>query len=348
VKEVFLMSDVQKLEQQLEQVRTELHAENQRGALKDSNKVLELEERMAEIVQQLDVEMRLAENKQVHEQRIEESHQEIAYIMDTLQAGDNTMRDLTINETAYQILREAVQLTFMDRDEKYLGEIRKLKEENAILASAKENLQEKYDHLFENFAGVKSELNTVRSELEDVEMKRDAAANDLEEAKKEIARLNSHIDDLRTEIAVGAQGAIKVANHSGNLADLVKQYNASKPAIYDVEPVDMKRSRFRAKMAETGEIVEFGYLEKGKYREVTAEEAEVFRAEYEAKRNQESAAMDTGAGVELEPFQDEDETTVGGLAEEHTCLEVAGQEATLEDRVAALERAVFGEIKGAA
>lgn len=346
------VTEITRLERELEQAKAELHAENQRGALKDSNKVAELETKLADLTQQLDVEMRLNQNKQEHEQRVEESHDQIAYVLDTLRAGDLSMRDLTTNEAGYQILREMVQLTMMEREEKYLDEIKKLREDNAVLAASKEALQEQYNTLYENFAEIKSELNAAKADLEDAEMKRDSAATQLQEAKNEIARLNGHIDDLRAEIAVGAQGAVKVTNLNSNLAELVQQFNASKPAIYDVVALDTKQSRFSAKLATTGETIEFGYLEKGKYREVTPDEAELFRTEYEAQKAMEQIPVDSGEGMELTPpvFQSEDdaETPVGGMDEGDTSLEVAREDATLEERVAALERAVFGEVKGAA
>ncbi|MNW68396.1 hypothetical protein D3C74_471530 [compost metagenome] len=49
-------------------------------------------------------------------------------------------------------------------------------------------------------------------------------------------------------------------------------------------------------------------------------------------------------------FQGEEdpESTIDGLDQENTDVEVAGEGNTLEARVAALEKAVFGEIKGAA
>jgi len=337
--------EIQKLENELAQTRTELHAENQRGALKDSNKVAELEAKMLDLSQRLEVELRLAENKQEHEQRVEESQQEIAYIMDTLRAGDLSMRELTVNEEAYQILRQVVQITIMDLDEKRLNEVAKLKNQNSVLTAEKDSLQQQYNKLYGNFVEVKSELNTAKAELEDTELKRNAAAEQLEDAKKEIARLSSDNDDLRAEIAVGAK-EVKVTNSNGNLADLVQQFNASKPAIYDIKPLDNRQSRFQAKMAETDELIEFGYLEKGKYREVTAAEAEVFRADYEAKQAKANTQVDDGEGLELIPtvFQPE-ESTEHSLDAGNTSMEVAGKGFTLEDRVAALEMAVFGLVK---
>jgi len=341
-----VVNEMQILEHELAQTRTELHAENQRGALKDSNKVAELEAKMLDLSQRLEVEQRLADNKQEHEQRVEESQQEIEYIMDTLTAGNLSMRELTMNEEAYQILRQVVQMTIMELDQKRLNEIARINDQNSVLIAAKDLLQQQYDKLYENFADVKAELNTTKAELEDTELKRNAAAEQLEDAKKEITRLNSHIDELSAEIAVGAKGAVKVTNQNGSLADLVQQFNATKPAIYDIKPLDNRQSRFQAKMAETDELIEFGYLEKGKYREVTAEEAEVFRADYEAKQAKANTQVDAGEGLELttQVFQESDSST-DRLDEGNVSLEVAGQGTTLEARVAELEMAVFGLVK---
>lgn len=344
-----MVNELQILEHELAQTRTELHAENQRGALKDSNKVAELEAKLLDLSQRLEVEQRLAENKQEHELRVEESQHEIAYIMDTLRAEGLSMRELTINEEAYQILRQVVQMTIMELDEKRLKEVAQLKDHNSVLTASKDSLQKQYDRLYENYAEVKSKLSATEIELEDAELKRDAAADQLEDAKKEITRLNSYNDELRDEIAAGAKETVKVTNSTGNLAELVQQFNASKPAIYDIKPLDNRQSRFQAKIAETDELIEFGYLEKGKYREVTAEEAEVFRTEYETKRAEESVQVDAGEGMELttQVFQESDSST-DRLDEGNVSLEVAGQGTTLEARVAELERAVFGEVRGAA
>lgn len=73
-----------------------------------------------------------------------------------------------------------------------------------------------------NYLKFNHKLETVK---DDAELKRDAAVRELETAQQEINRLNSHIDDLRKEIAVGAKEAYKVTDIGSNnkLNALVKQ-----------------------------------------------------------------------------------------------------------------------------
>ncbi len=349
--------EIEKLERQLDQVRAELHAENQRGALKDSNKVAELEQKMADLSQQLDVEMRLAETK-VHEQRVEESQAEIFNALDNLRVGDTSIRELFFNQTAeeseaaYQLVSAVWKQETAEIVAKHLQSYQDLEQQLSQERREKAELQSRYDQMYEEHAEQRKTLNEVRFELEETSAKRDAAVNQIDELNEEIKRLNGQIDDLRKEIAVGAANAPKVIDVKDAHAQYLEEKRkaeAAKPAIYDVEPTDHKRSWYRAKLAETDEVIEFGYLEKGKYREVTAAEAEVFRTEYEAKRNQESAEVDAGHGVDVDPNQfQETETAVNGVDQTDESLEVAGEDVTLEQRVAALERAVFGEVKGAA
>ncbi|KKO51134.1 hypothetical protein [Paenibacillus sp. DMB20] len=338
-------TDIQGLQQQLEQVRAEYHAENQRGALKDSHKVAELEAKMADISQRLDVEQRLIQ----HEAKIEESHNEIAYLMDTINVKGISMRELCRNEEAYQLLKEAVQLTLLERDEKWLEENKQLKEELAT------ERQEK--------ATQRIEINQLKVELEDAQNKRDAAVAELEDSKKEIARQNSHIDDLRRQIAVGAAGAVKtidIGDAYERYMSKKKEEEEAKPAIYDVEQLDFKGSLFRAKLAETDEEITFGYLEKGKYREVTAQEAESFRRSAEERRHADMVQHGQNDVVEAQgelippkpQFQDVyspgtehgmDETHPGGKVEDQAVGSVEERLKALEQRVSALEGQAKGE-----
>ncbi|MNJ56625.1 hypothetical protein D3C77_521840 [compost metagenome] len=72
----------------------------------------------------------------------------------------------------------------------------------------------------------------------------------------------------------------------------------------------------------------------------------MFRAE--AKQATESATVDTGEGLDLaEQFQDEDTTAaIDSVAEGNANGEVAAK--TVEERLQALEVAVFGRVQGAA
>lgn len=333
-------------QEKIEQLQYELSTEKQRGAVADVHKITQLEQQIADL--QL-------------EKQVEENHVEIAYVLDELHATDGedryTMRDLTENEAAYQILRASVQQMMMEREEKLLKEINRAKEEAAAqvaqIKAEKEELQSRYDSLYEETSAIRNELNTAKEEANELARKRDAAANELDTANKEITRLNSHIDDLRTEIAVGASNAPKVVNTNttANLAEAMKQFKESRPAIYDMEQANEKGSMYRAKLAETGEEITFGWLEKGKYREVTAEEADQFRTSREESQHRDEDNAQLGEVVEensVAPQPNQDSEIVG-LDEGNSDGEVATEAPkTLEERVTALELAVFGKMEEAA
>lgn len=353
--------EISTLERELEQAKVELHQENQRGGLKDSNKVAELEQKMADIIQQLDVEMRLAETK-AYEQRVEETQAEIYNALDNLRVGDKSIRELFLNtsaeeaEAAYQLVSAVWKQETSEIVEKHLATNQELEQQLSHERKEKAELQVRYDELYEEHAEQRKELSGIKFELEEANSKRDAAARQLQEANEEIKRLNGQIDDLSKEIAVGATNALKVIDVKDsyeNYLEIKKKAEASRPAIYNKRWKDeLRKTIYIANLAETDEEIDIPYLEITKYREVTAQEAEVFRTEYEAKRNQESATVDDGQGVDLntpDQFQEEDsEGAADRLVEQNTGLEVARENITLEERVAALEKRVFGEIKGAA
>ncbi|KAF6578305.1 hypothetical protein G9G54_13595 [Paenibacillus sp. EKM212P] len=323
-------------QQQLENLRYELRTEQQKLAAADQNKVAVLTQHITDLEQDIEQDARLAE----YSQREEEAHAEIAYILDGLEVDGMKMRQLCSNEGAYQVLRIAVQEMMSDRDTKYLEELKRTQEEAAAIKKERDDLQKQYDDLYEKTDGLKKELQAAQEEIVDLGQKRDAAA-------QEIARLNSHIDDLRAEAAVGASAATKVinSNTSGALAEAVKAYKESLPAIYDVVQVDNKGSKFKAKLAETAEEITFGWLDKGKYREVTAEQADQFRrAAEEQKRAHEDLAQPGGVEeadvVEL-PTQFQTQEDADGLAQGDAGQQVAGK--TVEERLTALEAMVFGK-----
>lgn len=350
-----LNMDIQQIELKIEEVRHSLNQEFQRGAIRDEAKIADLQKQLDELTKNLEEQQR----SEQHKERIVESHEEIAYILDNLTVDGISMRELCYNgtresaESAYQLLRSVVQETMMEREEKLLGEINSLKGQLSTAKAEKETTQKQYDDLYEVSAKQRNEINTLKAQLEDAEHKRDAAASELEEFKAEVARLNSQVDDLRKEIAVGAVNAVKVVNVKESLENYKKQKEIeanSRPAIYDVEPLDSKRSRYKAKLAETDEEIEFGWLEKEKYREVTAEEAELFRRQRQAEESQRGHADPAQSGNSVEEgglvppslqFQDEDEScedTANGLDEGNTGVEVAGK--SVEERITALEQRV--------
>lgn len=299
------------------------------------------------------------ENEVQFQTRVEENVENIAYFLDTLvtpglEGETYTMRDLTNGEPAYQILRSVIQSAMMEREERLLNELNREKQEALELITQlridKEKLQSQYDKLYEEANGIRNELNAAIQEKNDAERKRDAAAAELESANREVERLNSQVDDLRTEIAVGAKNAVKVINVPQDLNEMIEKFKEqkkkeeeSRPAIYNVNPLDHRRSRFSAQYAETDEYFEDYYLYIGKYREVQPEVAATFRAAAEEKRRNEDNAQPgeivEEASVAPQPIE---ETSGLGLDEGDTDREVAAETAkSVEERLADLEKRVI-------
>lgn len=329
--------------QELEQLKAELNAEMARGALKDSVKV----EALQAMIHEIEESQQEEERKRQYKQLVEESTNDIEYILDGLNFDGVTMRALCTDEKSYQVLRIAVQQIMIDRDEARIKEITQIQAEHEEherkLRDEKEALQRSYEELYETNVELRKEIYNLKQENEDLDKKRTAAA-------AEIDRLNSQVDDLRADKAVGAAQAVKVVqtNMNSNLGEIVQAFKNSRPAIINKIALDGKRSRFGAELVETGETIEFSYLEEGKYREVTAEEAERFREEAKAKREAEEAAKLVEGSLPVPVIPSENESAGDGLDQTDASVEVAGEDAALLKRIEELEVAVFGRIKGEA
>ncbi|WP_229729640.1 hypothetical protein [Paenibacillus silvae] len=290
----------------------------------------------------------------LEQQHVEEAQQEVAYIMDNLDLEGVTMREMFKNEStesaeaAYQVVKIAVQNALLQRDEHWMTEVKDLRERLAAETASKDAAQSAADEAGEANAKLVTEIRDVRMELEDTASKRDAAVNQLEEAKAEIARLNSHIDDLRQQLAVGAANAVKVIDAGDAMAawkEQKKREEEAKPAIYDIQPMDNRGANFKAKLAATDEEITFNYLEKGKYREVSAEEAPQFRVRVEEpERVDEDLAQSESVeeSSELTPpwgYLEEDTEDGHKLAEE----QLAGS--ATETTTGEVTRAEFEELK---
>lgn len=342
--------EISEIKTEIEQLQNDLNAENQRGALKDGTKVAELEKRIAELTQDMETEQR----EQQYAQRTEEVAEEISTAIEEFSVGGLDMRSFCLNEPAYQTLRIFFHDLLQGQAQKLLEENKSIREETdrtiADLRRETSRLNRENEEQAEQITSTRQELYQVTEENKDLSAKREAAQLEIDELQAEIDRLNSQVQDLRTEIAVGAKSATKVlgTNISGDMAAAVEAFKASRPAIYDIKPLDLRRSRFTAKLAATDEEITFSYLESGKYREVTPEEAETFRAEYLAAQEQQVSDEDHTHDIPEEvtytvPYFREDEGAAGGLDQTDAGGEVAGK--TVEERIQALELAVFGPVK---
>lgn len=322
-------------QERIEQLRYELNIERQRGAMADAGKIEDIERQLAELEQE----------------SVEESQQKVAYLMDNMDLDGMSMRDMFKNETpeaaeaAYQFLRIAVQNTMLQRDEEWMARIKTLEERLAMETAAKDVAVAKADEMGEKNSELVIQIRDAKGLLEDAESKRDAAAGQLEEAKAEIERLTSHVDDLRKQIAVGAVNMAKVIDPAEALANYKEQKRiaeeekrlaeeareAAKPAIYDVQWGDHKRSFYIAKLAETDEEIRIPFLTIKSYREVSAEEAPQFRLRAEeSQRADEDLAQSNNVeeSGELTPptwqFPEGDEATQESTGHELAQGDVAG------------------------
>ncbi|ODB56951.1 hypothetical protein A7311_01090 [Paenibacillus polymyxa] len=335
-------------QQQLDNLQYELRTEQQKLAAADQHKVAMITQQITDLEQEIEQDARLAEYSQREEEAraaleatVEENNNQIAYFLDNLTIDGMSMRDLFLNytkeeqEASYNLLRAVVQQEMMRRDEVRIKENQTLKDQN-------EELQTRYDNLYDTSLEQRNQIN-------DISQKRDAAVGQLEEATAEIERLKKHNDDLQVQLAVGAKNAPKVIDVTNSLEEYKKakqKAEEAKPAIYYIQPMDNRGANFSAKLAETDEVITFNYLERGKYREVTAEQADQFRrAAEEQKRANEDLAQPGGVEeadvVELPTqFQTEEDST-DGVAKGNASEQVAGK--TIEERLTALEAMVFGK-----
>lgn len=242
-------------------------------------------------------EIRLAEEKleRVNEEieKLEgagiKAQEELFSQFDKLQVGEEvlTLREMCVSEQHYQFLSAWMQ--------QYVGDLAQT--HATIDASHKSQIESLTAEVAESDEYRKQAME-YKEQLADMEMRRNAAAAELKsaltelaEAKEETKRLAHDNESLRKQLEAKAQPLH--TNLNTNLAELAKELNAQKPAIYDVRWSDeFKKTHYLAKSAETGKDIwpPIPYLEIGKYRQLKEDEASRFREEYEAKQAAEAAA----------------------------------------------------------
>lgn len=202
----------------------------------------------------------------------------------------------------------------------------------------------KYNELYEQF-------HIIKNERDDFERKHQAAA--------------SEVDSLKQQLEVISKKVVEpvATNLNGNLAEAMRKAQEAKRAIYNVAK-DSADITYTARFVDTNEEFTDKLVYIGKYRQLDDNEASRFRAELEANKVDipesagEIAELDQGNLEQVEdkptieaPFQQFQSDTV----QEHSVDgEVATEthagvvEESVEERLAALEMAVFGSVKAAA
>lgn len=305
--------------------------------------------------------MRQVELEQEKYERMTTALTETAAAVDSMDIDGISLRELIPDEQAYQFVKIAFQSMLNAKDAKYIDELATVqterKEEQRAFAEREANLvfqmREKDKLLAQNetkFNELEGRLNTVEFERDEALKVRDNAAAEIEGYKLALAEKDEHINKLRTEIAVGAKGAVQI-DHTEQLRQAKEAFLNSRIKVTNIRWADeIKQREYMAELASTGETITFNRLEKGKYLEVSQEEASRFRAEQaqsaaEAAPTVEdtvpSTPLVTGEITPPElPFREE----VGPVEGLDTSAAGEVAQPTLEEafrRIEALEKAVF-------
>lgn len=257
----------------------------------------------------------------------------IAKANEEVELFGTTFEPFCKNELSYNVIREKViakTYALMDLNES----IQEAADKRAFNDRAEnDELSKQIEERDVYISELKKELYDAKMLAEDNANKRDAACRELLEASQTIDALKDKISTLEVE----------PKKHRTNVegADAAEEeLKKTLPVIYDVEELDYRHSRFRAKFAETDESFEDYFIYKdAKYREVHAEEAATFRSKYLAAQQPAHIEEDHAHDIpdsEVETTYvapafrgNEDETAEPGLATETST--VAGSPVTREE-----------------
>lgn len=249
---------ISEISARIDQLQYELNIENQRGGLKDAAKVEKLEADIAELTAELDK---------------PEVDPIIAKANEELELFGAALRPFCLNDVSYSAIRSMVLAkvyALMDMNSELREQAEKAAEEaHNEIAELSAQIEER-DTIV---TGMKQDLYEAQLLAEDNANKRDAAHRELLEAKNTIDTLNDKLSSATVAVPKARTNV-----EGDNSIELFKQ---SLPAIYDVQDHPTDNRKYVAKLADTDEPVEGLWIYKnGKHREVTAEQAQTFRAEY--------------------------------------------------------------------
>lgn len=325
---------------QLEEVRKAIATEGQ------ADKIIELQAQEANILAEID--------------KLKEPQSADVFVIGGIEFAIST---LAVDEDAVKIIQQGTSAKLQAQAQKWLSDVNALKADCDAKVFA---LTTQRDHLQGELDEAQEANAQLHIDNEDLSEKRDNAVRALEEEQAESARKDARIAELEQRLASAptANSTIEIEN-SEELQAIAQRFKekqdaaaqakkaeqeANKIRVYGMYQVDVTGSQFGAYRADNDEFITFGWLEKSKYVNLSNEELERFRAEQAEK---ELAASDSGVATEvtltppeLSQFQSE-EPAVSEHSLDGTVASNASETVpqTLEDRVAALEAAVFGQAK---
>jgi chromosome segregation ATPase len=308
------------LRTQLEEVRQQMRSKNRNNPV-EAAEYVELKGQEDALIEQITAAQREEVQQEIEAQSEVRLHEDIPFSVSGVELGKLDAEVIELIEAIVHIDRR-----------KFLKEHG---EEVLILKTALKNSEDREKAAIEDArqaqeeaTKAKSETVDIRYQLEKMTEQRDNAARLLLEREEEIARLSSHITDLRNQIHAGVRNELKVIDidatadqdDEAKLADIMRRLEEKKQRqreqflqdakrriyVYDVEPLNLMQTRFRAKLATTGEPVEYGSLERiyvdvSEKPEVLAEERARFLAEQATQDNGGELQTDNSlqVGVEL-------------------------------------------------
>lgn len=208
-----------------------------------------------------------------------------------------------------------------------------------------EALETGFKEAAQEVAELNESLRLSKEEVADLESKRNAAANELKDAKEEVERLTADNESLRKQLESKQYSG--PTNTNANLAEMAEKLKKSLPGIYNKRWKDKNNKKaYLANLSATGEEIEIPWLEIGKYREESAEDAARFR-EDQAQKELEQLAQEASA-YPAEPVAPElpfpgEETATNGLDQNEAVREsdapvTRAEFEELSNRVALLEQ----------
>jgi chromosome segregation ATPase len=271
------MDRKQEIIRQIEQLKQQIESGVSMHAAEMCRQQIAALETELEKVEQVDAQKQLEEK---HENRVQESQTQIANILDNLEVGGLTMRQMCASEDDYQVLRIRFQKLYEQQADNFSKQIKGYEERELQLTRQNENLQDRINEVEEQSAKLAETISKLENERDDAEAKRDAAAREIESVKGEVQQLKSWNDDLRNQIALGVGGAIKVidpeekARQDAEEKERIERIKAQR-TVYDLQPVEpINPKNYKAKRALDGETVTINWTQLRSYI-VLEDEAEV-------------------------------------------------------------------------
>lgn len=269
----------------------------------------------------------------------------------------------SIVQSLLNALRSQYELQLAEKDAQFSEQLDTINGQDSIITNL--NYQNK------SLQETVSELSNYKLNNEDYKARFEASTAKMNEYEQEIERLKRRESELQQQLANAPAPTVRqpiditadtdinalIAQAKEKKAQKAAEEEAARKAsltkVTNLRWEDpYNRKNYLAELVtdgpegNAGKTITINYLYLGKYVEVSAEEAERFRAEAAAASQEaiveSSPLVETPEIVTVEQFREEDTVRHDEGMDASPVGEVASEKLTIEQRVQALERAVFG------